>query len=174
MSAKRAMLRTVKSATAKSLATYFAEVRKLRRAWRLPKHKELWFRAEDAIHRKTRLQPGLYRPPEGRTRKSIKKLLEIDNRLFEEFERCAAQFSDAKPQDDWEQYFLMQHHGVPTRLLDWTDGALVALHFAVRDKPSRPTSGSVVHVLDPYWLLDLLEKHRDNEEIELEVEQVPQ
>ena len=58
----------------------------------------------------------------------------------------------------------MQHHGVPTRLLDWSDGALIALHFAVRDKPVPPSSGSVIHVLYPYGLLRDLERHPDRQD----------
>ncbi len=53
-------------------------------------------------------------------------------------------------EDKWEWYFLMQHYGAPTRLLDWTDNALVALFFAVNDQPEP--KDAAVWVLDPWWL----------------------
>jgi hypothetical protein len=44
----------------------------------------------------------------------------------------------------------MQHFGATTRLLDWTNGALIALHFAVKDNPGL--YDAAVWVLDPWWL----------------------
>jgi len=55
----------------------------------------------------------------------------------------------------------MQHHGVPTRLLDWTDGSLISLHFAIKGKPLVPANDSMIYILDPYWLIDLLDDHLD-------------
>jgi hypothetical protein len=149
--------------SAHSVDEYLRLVGNLRQQWRPRRNDELWFRAEDTRHRDTHLQPGLYRPRQGRKTRPIAHLLELENRLYEEFQRCATQLSDLAPGEDWEWewYFLMQHHGVPTRLLDWSDGALVALHFAVRDKALPATTGSVIYVLDPYWLLKLLDRHPD-------------
>lgn len=158
----------VSTKAANSLGAYLSLVGGIRRRWKVPKRDELWFRAEDAHHRDTRLQPGLYRPRESGKRKSVENLLELENDLYEEFGRCAAQLSDARSSShdwEWDSYYLMQHHGVPTRLLDWSDGALIALHFAIRDKPMSPNSGSIVYVLDPYWLIDTLGKHPDRKDM---------
>lgn len=53
----------------------------------------------------------------------------------EHFKRQAPAYSDYTPEnlDFLEWLFLMQHHGTPTRLLDWTENVLVALYFVVRD-----------------------------------------
>jgi len=61
---------------------------------------------------------------------------------------------------DWDSYFLMQHHECPTRLLDWSDGALMAMHFALRDKKNDGDDARV-YVLEPYRLNDKLNELPD-------------
>jgi FRG domain len=143
-----------------SLGEFVCRVGEIREDWRVDTHKELWFRGEGQKHEKSLLRPQLYRPPNGRAMKSVPELLKIENDLYEYFQRCGVQLCDQKPGEaewDWDWYFLMQHHGAATRLLDWSDGALMALHFALRDKTNdalrdeanRNLPNPVVYVLEP-------------------------
>jgi hypothetical protein len=113
-----------------------------------------WFRGEEtaAWFTGTALQPKLYR-----NTADIKKVLRLEQEMRMEFRRCGVQLiTERPPVDKWEWYFLMQHHRAPTRLLDWSDAALVALYFAVASRGDKNDKHGVndatVYMLDPWWL----------------------
>jgi hypothetical protein len=64
------------------------------------------------------------------------------------FKQRGVLFDPREIRDIWDYLFLMQHVGVPTRLLDWTESPLMALHFAV-ESAVRVDSDAVVWVVDP-------------------------
>jgi hypothetical protein len=53
-----------------------------------------------------------------------------------------------EPQSAIEAYFLAQHFGMPTRLLDWSTNPLVALFMAVADDKHSKQNGAVI-AIDP-------------------------
>ena len=148
----------------RSLSDFLATVEEVREEWRT-EDEDLWFRGEREEYGETKLRPKLYRQLIKPLRSDLGELLEDEIDLFGDFQRCGGPLCDTMPGDDWEWYFLMQHYGGPTRLLDWSDGALMALHFAIRDYPEA-NGDALVYALDSGWLSDLLDEgpHYDKAE----------
>jgi hypothetical protein len=89
-----------------------------------------WFRGHTALY--DELNPGIFRC----RFKSIAEWRPIEFSVIEDFKREAPALIDTVPPwgDHLAWLFLIQHHGSPTRLLDWTENALVALFFAVSNQ----------------------------------------
>jgi hypothetical protein len=103
-----------------------------------------WFRGQNSARWK--LQPSLYRyiPTD-------RPIRQLEDEIRQEFAVRAPSLGVERPKNTWEWYFLMQHSGAPTRLLDWTESALIGLFFAVRNKSDN--SDAVVWILEP-WMLN--------------------
>jgi FRG domain len=118
----------------------------------------LWFRGVGNATYK--LKPTIHRHP-----KIINEatLLGYEDKLITRFKERSVPYLKNRIDDIWEILFLMQHFGMPTRLLDWTENPLLALFFALSSAPQNSTGGydddAAVWVLWPAkWNQDIF-KH---------------
>lgn len=80
------------------------------------------------------------------------KTKDIEDNLKAEFLRNSMMYLNKNriENNDWNNYFLMQHYGLKTRLLDWTESALVAIYFAIKD--DNRNDDIKIWILDPHKL----------------------
>jgi hypothetical protein len=130
-----------------SVGDFLNETKTIAEVWFSEYDLNPWYRGQSRAS--WLLRPSLYR-----LRNSYEELHadDVEDETREDFIVKAPALSDFKlaGSDEWEWCFLMQHYGAPTRLLDWTEGALFALYFAVKDNPGH--FDSAVWMLDPYRL----------------------
>jgi len=106
-----------------------------------------WFRGQSSSS--WGLLPGLYRGTHDPHR---------ERELLRDFNLKARSFFPHTPANDLEWLFILQHHEIPTRLLDWTESYQNALYFAVLDTSAY--ADGAVWALDPWALNEVAIGHR--------------
>lgn len=124
-----------------SLQQFVRLVKDDTRRWLLPPGCLPWFRGQ--VEADLDPLPGIFRPHAPRP----------EHELTTRFQTLAPMLGSAplrSVRDEW--LYLMQHVGVPTRLLDWSQGGLIGLYFAVQTSTGKT---------DPaVWLMHPLELNR--------------
>jgi hypothetical protein len=120
----------------------------------LPRDKNhVWYRGQSKVD--WPLVPSL-----GRGKKPS-----IDNEVYliKRFRQNATLLVSNIAYAEWDWLLIMQHHGVKTRLLDWTENPLVGLYFAATENPKTdgalwailPNDLNLHSKLKPQYTLDI-------------------
>ena len=99
----------------------------------------LWFRGEGRNYSGGNLVPCVFRADNGKVYDEISMYNVLRLRAGEYRKDHQATF-------DW--LCLMQHYGLPTRLIDWSESPLVALYFAVRNEFYHNEKDGFIYALD--------------------------
>lgn len=76
----------------------------------------------------------------------------LEKHIMRNFRKYAFR-TGLNPHSIWDWLSVAQHHGLPTRLLDWTHSPLCAMHFATANIEKFSLDGAI-------WMVDYVEVHK--------------
>ena len=116
----------------------------------------VWFRGQPSYEHK--LIPSIFR-------QGINFGINFDEqRMFDEFKRGYPDQSNSH-KSSYEWLTLMQHYGLPTRLLDWSSNLLVGLYFCCINEIEKDGS---LYVFDP---TNMERNYQFNELLEMQIQE---
>jgi hypothetical protein len=108
----------------------------------------IWFRGAGDTNYK--LLPSLFRHP---VISDSPTLISQEQEILKRFKQRSLPYLTRSTSEDWDFFFIMQHFGVPTRLLDWSENPFVSLYFALSsakfDSAGNYDADAAVWVLYP-------------------------
>lgn len=115
---------------------------------------------DNLIYRGVRNSEFQLTPSIGRIKRKGNPLdVEEEKRLLKVFEHRSYPYTKEYKEDNLELLAIDQHHGLPTRLLDWTKNPLAAVFFAVEqeftDYDKSQTEFSSIYIYKPKKLANL-------------------
>lgn len=122
-------------------------------------NEDWWFRGQASHHS---LKPSLYRLLDqdfNERDDDAQSIYELEYDLYFDFS-CRAPGMQDPGLSSWDKLASMRHHGLPTRLLDWTERLGVALYFALTSA-LKPGGCPVIWILSPCRLNQLVLRDRD-------------
>lgn len=103
-----------------------------------------WYRG--CRNKRHTLKPTLYRHPNKTT---IKDAIDLETEVTTRFVQRSIPFLERSLVDDWDKLFFMQHYGVPTRLLDWSENPFVSIYFALVSASEPKSTDACLWLCNP-------------------------
>lgn len=74
----------------------------------------------------------------------VDELQDLEEQIMHDFIKMSIPHMDLRNISAWDQWTIGQHHGLPTRFLDWTENPLIAAYFATENSNGNDVAVYVV------------------------------